>query len=448
MIPRVQKRNRATEKAYLMRFPPSTRPRLSPPIIYSVGTHGSLPLRGDSDFPVASFVSRSEGTLHIPEETFTDDSSPPTSLRSIPTLGSSTSIETKYSEHCDNATTPNFFSPRHQTEMFQDSFEWSFTTSFSSEPPHQDHLTATASPYNQTSRFPLVFAGNIPLTPSPISMDYLIPGAAHWHLQHQDTTPGVRVSFETFLSPRWPWSEQTAVASDEFVVGLKEDNIGHSSPQLQMQGLAFSPDSEDGRSTSPNPLPESPRWPSVCLQCSSSCHSSGTLYKNRSTWLVHYWTVHSGLGEWPWSSIRCPWEDPPCATSKCFETTKGWLDHVRIVHLKAFFCDRANCNQRKGGPEETAFGTTADLKRHHLSIHETPIYCLKPYCKGRKKAKLNRKDKRDLHEFKHHGRFSCNFDGCPRRRTDGVDYGFSDRNLLNAHIRDKHHRPPSYVESD
>jgi hypothetical protein len=451
MIRHTQRKDRVTGKAHLMRSVPSTLSRPSPPVISSFGAHGSLPLRGNPGLSVASFVSRSESTLHTPEEAVisTDDSSPPPLLPSISTSGSVTSDETEYSKFYNNTTATHFLSAQHRIEVFQDSYR----ASCSSEPLHQDHLSAPFSPYSQTSIFQIVSTGNPPLNPSPISVGYPTPGE-NWHQQHQDTLPGYCVRFETYLSSDWPESEQTVVVPDEPISsppGLEVDNISenHSSPEPQIQGTAFSPSPHDDRSTDPRALQEISRWPAVCFQCSSSSKDypvPDTMYETFSTWLVHNWTAHAEVGAW--SPMRCPWEDPPCGNPKYFKTQKHWLDHVSIVHQKTLYCNRANCKQGKGAPEETAFGTRADLKRHDQSIHETPIYCRKQCCKGRKGAKLNRKDKRDIHESKYHGPFSCSFNGCPRRRINGIDYGFSDQNLLNAHMRHTHHQSRTYIESD
>jgi hypothetical protein len=449
MIRNTQRKDRVTGKAHLMRS------LLSPPVISSVGAHGSLPLRGNSGLSATSFVSRSEGPLHTLEEAVnnTDSSSSPPSLSSVSTSGSVTSDEIEYCELYNNTTATNFLTAQHRIEVFQDSFRWRSRSSCSSEPLHQDHVSAPVSPYNQTTLFQIASTGNTPLHPSPTSGGYLTPDK-NWHQQHQDTHPGYFVRFETYLSSDWPELEQTVVVPDEPISsppGFEVDDVSenHSSPEPQIQGLAFSPSPPDDRSTDHQALQEISRWPAVCFQCSSSSNDypvPDTMYENFNTWLVHNWTAHSEVGAW--SPMRCPWEDPPCGNPKYFKTQKHWLDHVSIVHQKTLYCDHADCKQRKGGPEETAFGTRADLKRHRQSIHETPIYCKKPCCKGRKGAKLNRKDKRDVHESKYHGPFSCSFNGCPRRRIDGIDYGFSDQNLLNAHMRHTHHQSRIYIESD
>jgi hypothetical protein len=386
----------------------------------------------------------------MPEETFTDDSSPQASLQSLPTSGSFSILEKEYSDIYEDAAATNLSSTQHQTKIFQDISEWRTTSSFPPEPLNQDPLGVQVSPYSQTALSQIGSTGYDMLTSSLLSTSSLVP-EGDWHLQHQDTTPGVYVPFETFLSSDWPGSAQAAIVPDESFTsppGFGEDDVDHSPPQAQLQGLAFSSSLHDDRSTSPHAPQESSSWPSICLQCSSSSSNSpslATVYENFGTWLVHNWTAHSGL--YTWLPMRCPWEDPPCTNPNYFKTQKHWLDHVSIVHQKTFFCDRPDCKQRRGGPEEIAFGTTADLKRHDQSIHETPIYCRKPYCKGRK-AKLNRKDKRDIHESRYHGRFSCDFNGCLRRRIDGIDYGFLDQKRLDVHMRDAHHQRPSHIESD
>lgn len=445
MIRQTQRKGRVTAKVHLVRSLPSTPSRLPALAISSAGPYGPLPLRNNSGLSVTSFVSPSEVTLHKQEALIdTDSSSSPYSPPSVSTSGSVTSDETEYCELSNNTTAANFLTAQHQIEVFQHSFKWRSRSSCSSEPLHQDYLVAPVSPYSQTS-FQIASTGNTPLHPSPTSGGYPAPDE-NWHQQHQDTHPGYFVPFETYLSPDWPESEQTDVVPDEPISSpqaFEVDDVSenHSLPEPQIQELAFSPSPHDDGYTNPQAPQEIPSWPAVCFQCSNSVNDYSvpdTIYENFSTWLVHSWITHSEVGAW--SPMKCPWEDPPCNNPNSFKTQKHWLDHVSIVHQKTLYCDYVNCKQRKDGPEETAFGTIADLKRHRQSIHETPINCRKPYCKGRKGAKLNRKDKRDAHESKYHGPFLCSSNGCLRRRIDGIDYGFSDQSLLNAHMRDTHHQ--------
>lgn len=134
-----------------------------------------------------------------------------------------------------------------------------------------------------------------------------------------------------------------------------------------------------------------------------------------------------------WTTSKCIWEE--CKTKSTFTTVKAWLDHVRIVHRKAFYCELEDCKYRRGGLNPKSFGSQADLRRHML-WHVVPVYCDKPGCTGREN--INRRDKRSKHLYKYHGHIQCYYIDCPRRHAGQVRNGFSTHHDLVEHLEEMH----------
>lgn len=131
------------------------------------------------------------------------------------------------------------------------------------------------------------------------------------------------------------------------------------------------------------------------------------------------------------SSIADPGSPMHCdLCRRTFTNDRLLRSHILMVHRKSYSCDESGCDQ--------AFTNTSDLKRHKQAVHEPPIYCDKPMCIGRR-VRLNRADKRKLHEAKYHGPFVCPLAECYRSRHDGSDYGFSTQGELDTHL-DGHQR--------
>jgi hypothetical protein len=151
---------------------------------------------------------------------------------------------------------------------------------------------------------------------------------------------------------------------------------------------------------------------------------------NSNAFRVHYCTKHPESASW-FPSATCLWEG---CTLKCkmpFKTRNAWLEHVHNVHLKNFYCQVADCENK--GP----FGTQAMVDRHCASVHDPPIHCNKPHCQSRG-ANLRRRDKETEHKKKWHGHLECEVDGCVRRHRDGEQYGFSTQSDLEKHMDEKH----------
>ncbi|CZR58600.1 uncharacterized protein PAC_08492 [Phialocephala subalpina] len=184
-----------------------------------------------------------------------------------------------------------------------------------------------------------------------------------------------------------------------------------------------------------SPLSDLPYVPSPCYQCNDlrTVQVSDPVYDTLDDLLVHVLRDHEGPSRW--IAAKCPWTG--CQTKCTFDTLNIWLDHVRIVHQKAFYCEREDCKIRRGGPNPKPFGSQADLNRHSLIKHLPPRLCGKPGCPG--KENLNRIDKRTKHILEYHGQFLCTVDGCIRGRQIGNDYyGFATNDKLAQHRRKKH----------
>lgn len=191
---------------------------------------------------------------------------------------------------------------------------------------------------------------------------------------------------------------------------------------------------ETSRSQSPLDLPYCPSPCFLCEGVRATDDAIKPLHNTLNDWLVHFWKMHEDSSLW--TTNTCVWKG--CKTTTTFASVKLWLEHVRIVHYKSFYCERADCKIRLGSPNAKPFGSRADLNRHDRSTHATPIYCDKRGCTGREK--LNRSDKRSKHEVDYHGQKLCIFKDCPRsRHVENVYYGFSTQDDLIAHLRDKHH---------
>ncbi|KAH8595776.1 hypothetical protein B0O99DRAFT_686312 [Bisporella sp. PMI_857] len=150
--------------------------------------------------------------------------------------------------------------------------------------------------------------------------------------------------------------------------------------------------------------------------------------------LVHNWAIHFRKEDW--TESRCLWEK--CTSTRNFRTAASWINHVKAVHQKSFWCMVDNCEKRQDGAKPKAFGTATDLNRHFDSLHGQPVYCDKKYCHGRKNSDLKRTDKREVHEKKWHGALQCTFGNCRRRQINGVHYGFSTQKDLVKHQRERH----------
>jgi hypothetical protein len=235
-----------------------------------------------------------------------------------------------------------------------------------------------------------------------------------WHRAHMVALPGTEMPWETYLSPSWPTSMSADQASEAVVPG--EVSITNSAAQASFN-------------------PQGTTWYTACY----TCNDPNTVYQNEGSWLAHVWTAHPGWAGWV--ARRCTWED--CTLDKQFQTSKLWLNHVKTVHQKSFWCCVSGCELRRGGPGENPFGSKSDLKRHDRSIHCMPDRCTRPNCQGRKNSDLSRPDKRVIHEAKWHGPLSCIFPACPRRQIDGINHGFSTQAALDKHLRKKHYRHTS-----
>jgi hypothetical protein len=195
-------------------------------------------------------------------------------------------------------------------------------------------------------------------------------------------------------------------------------------------------ETETHRSESP-PV-DLPYCPSPCYQChglQTTDQGTVVVYDTFDDWNVHFLRDHVGPSRWV--TKKCPWRG--CTTKVTFATLKLWLDHVRIVHQKSFYCELPGCKIALGGPNPRPFGSQADLNRHGLTkSHLAPVLCDKPGCPG--KENLNRLDKRTKHTLEYHGQVLCTVDGCIRGRQIGNDYyGFATNDDLMVHLRDKHH---------
>ncbi|KAF8863595.1 hypothetical protein BDZ45DRAFT_685835 [Acephala macrosclerotiorum] len=199
------------------------------------------------------------------------------------------------------------------------------------------------------------------------------------------------------------------------------------------------PQSYGGTEThrSESPIIDLPYCPSPCHLCHGlQATDQGTtiVYDTFDDWNVHFLKDHEGPTRW--IITKCPWRE--CTTKVTFATLKLWLDHVRIVHQKSFYCERPGCKIALGGPNPRPFGSQADLKRHGLTkSHLAPVLCNKPGCPG--KENLNRRDKRTKHALEYHGQILCTVASCLRGRHIGEDYfGFATYDDLFAHLREKH----------
>jgi len=163
----------------------------------------------------------------------------------------------------------------------------------------------------------------------------------------------------------------------------------------------------------------------------STCYVCHELVKDLNALQVHSWSKHPPPAGSPdvWTPRKCLWKD--CYLPKTFKTSRDWLTHAIYVHQKRYRCSVFGCRA-------TPFGSQADVERHHLTKHVEPKYCTKTGCQAPRRANLCRKDKLDEHEATWHGRLMCTVDGCPRRRIDGENHGFSEQSKLEKHMRQKH----------
>ncbi|KAE8452853.1 hypothetical protein EG329_013125 [Mollisiaceae sp. DMI_Dod_QoI] len=271
----------------------------------------------------------------------------------------------------------------------------------------------------------------------------MTPHSSGSNILHPSTVNSPTLGCDSHLAyfPFESAQEQTKIMEETFhhhntPASYHSYSPGNFIPHAPYSGTSYSSFQEpeaciipaDGVETSQSQFPfDVPYIPSPCYHCND------VLYHTLNDWYVHLWKAHEDPSSW--TTTTCVWEG--CKTASAFTSVKLWLDHVRIVHHKSFYCKRADCKIRLGGPNAKPFGSKADLRRHNLSTHATPIYCDKLGCTG--KEKLNRADKRSKHKFNYHGQRLCTVDECPRSRHVGsVYYGFSTQDDLDAHLRDKH----------
>lgn len=228
---------------------------------------------------------------------------------------------------------------------------------------------------------------------------------------------------------------------DTFTETAPYSETSYGSPQRMPENLSSSiPQQYSGTETRRSESPftdDLPYCPSACFMCNTSPTSGQgppRIYDTLDDWRVHFLRDHEGPSGWVTS--RCTWGG--CKTTVTFTTLKLWLDHVRIVHQKSYYCERPGCKIALGGPDPKPFGTQADLNRHGLTkSHLTPVLCSLPGCPG--KENLNRHDKRTKHTLEYHGPVLCTVAGCIRGRQIGNDYfGFATDDDRAVHLRGKH----------
>ena len=257
--------------------------------------------------------------------------------------------------------------------------------------------------------------------------------ASVWHLSPEESTENIVVTYQSLPSRGTPRNSAKPVYNlSPTIQSLQEEFPNYWTSQGQLPSPFAAPLDPATPTALRLAFAEGLQYPTDCYKCPDGNES----FPNYSLWLVHVFTKHV-----EWKPACCLWNDPPCNKPAIkFKNLRLWLDHVKNVHQKSFFCDEPGCKMRKGMPQEKPFGTLKGVERHKQNKHQVPIYCRKPYCSGRKTSKLNRPDKKEIHNSKWHGHLSCNESGCLRRRIEGENYGFASDELLIQHQQDDHHR--------
>jgi hypothetical protein len=257
--------------------------------------------------------------------------------------------------------------------------------------------------------------------------------ASVWHHSPEEATENIVVTYQSLPSRGAPRNSAKPVYNPSPTIqSLQEEFPNYWTSQEQLPSPFAAPLDPATPTALRLAFAEGLQYPTDCYKCPDGNES----FPNYSLWLVHVFTKHV-----EWKPACCLWNDPPCNKPAIkFKNLRLWLDHVKNVHQKSFFCDEPGCKMRKGMPQEKPFGTLKGVERHKQNKHQVPIYCRKPYCSGRKTSKLNRPDKKEIHNSKWHGHLSCNESGCLRRRIEGENYGFASDELLIQHQQDDHHR--------